>query len=979
MKVLHFNHAWRILITLCFMVTLGAVPINIQTASAAQAPPSSDDFVITVKTDNPGVSANNQFTIPTSPGSYNYNVDCDNDGSDEATAQGGSYTCTYAAPGTYTIRIKENPVVPPGVDQNRIVDNIDAWTGFPRITFNNGEDGDKLISIDQWGTGVWTSMDRSFYGCQNMTVPATDAPDLSNVTSMAFMFAGASSFNQDISSWDVSNVTDMRYLFWQASSFNQDISSWNTGAVTNMNFLFAQASIFNQDIGSWDTSSVTTMYHTFSQATAFNQDIGSWDTSSVTDMRVMFHQASAFNQDISGWDTSNVNSMVLMFMGASSFNQNINSWNTGNVVNMMQMFRDATTFNQNIGSWDTSNVTSMDRMFNGASVFNGNIGAWDTGNVSNMHGVFQDAVAFNQDIGGWDTSSATDMNEMFSGASAFNQDIGTWDTSNVTDMSSMFYQATGFNQDIGSWYTGNVTDMSSMFRGATAFDQDLGSWDVTSLTDATNMFNGVTLSTTNYDPLLMGWDSQTLQSGVVFDGGNSNYCLGEAARSNMISSDNWTITDGGKNCIVEIDVQRPAGNSIADGGSDALGNQAITPLNLTYTIKNTGLHPLVVTGITASNLVNCSNFSTSTTFPQNIAPGGTDTISISFDVDAAGAFSLDLDIANNDADENPYDIALSGTGVEAPLVVFGVHTIPADGSILNIGPHKIFVEFNMAVVSGGGPTAADYIGNYILAEAGINGVFDTTSCAVPGGGNVAADDVKFIVDSITYDGSDPFISTLMINGDKALPDGAYRLYICGTTSIENLFGIVLNNGTADTWLNFRVQAPPRLPTTGFAPGVELVLPAQPAEKAYSNSSLVLEIPSLGVSIDIVGVPQTGDEWDTTWLGQNIGWLEGSAFPTLPGNTILTGHVWDSFNRPGPFAQIKTLGYGDQIMIHAWGQTYTYAVRESQWVLPWQVGQVFQHKEYDWVTLLTCEIYNPFTGDYFFRRIIRGVLVDIRAE
>jgi len=38
---------------------------------------------------------------------------------------------------------------------------------------------------------------------------------------------------------------------------------------------------------------------------------------------------------------------------------------------------------------------------------------------------------------------------------------------------------------------------------------------------------------------------------------------------------------------------------------------------------------------------------------------------------------------------------------------------------------------------------------------------------------------------------------------------------------------------------------------------------------------------------------------------------------------------------------------------------------------------FQPEEYDWVTLITCEFYNPFTGDYLFRRAVRAVLVDVR--
>ena len=93
-----------------------------------------------------------------------------------------------------------------------------------------------------------------------------------------------------------------------------------TSDVTDMRSMFKDATSFNQNISSWDVSSVTLMSYMFNEAASFNRDIGSWDVSSVTDMSRMFWLAKAFNQDLSGWCVSNFTSQP------DTFDNQATSW-----------------------------------------------------------------------------------------------------------------------------------------------------------------------------------------------------------------------------------------------------------------------------------------------------------------------------------------------------------------------------------------------------------------------------------------------------------------------------------------------------------------------------------------------------------------------------------------------------------------------------------------------------------------------------
>lgn len=169
---------------------------------------------------------------------------------------------------------------------------------------------------------------------------------------------------------------------------------------------------------------------------------------------------------------------------------------------------------------------------------------------------------------------------------------------------------------------------------------------------------------------------------------------------------------------------------------------------------------------------------------------------------------------------------------------------------------------------------------------------------------------------------------------------------------------------------------PDLPETGFAPGRVTVLPEQPLSKSYASlDEFRLMIPVLGVDIPIVGVPGGTDGWDLTWLRDQAGYLEGTAYPTWNGNSGITAHVYDANGNPGPFVDLHKLKWGDQIIVQSFGQKYVYVVRE---VIRTYAGDlsVLRHEEKPWLTLITCQGFNEQTGLYIWRIAVRAELARV---
>lgn len=292
------------------------------------------------------------------------------------------------------------------------------------------------------------------------------------------------------------------------------------------------------------------------------------------------------------------------------------------------------------------------------------------------------------------------------------------------------------------------------------------------------------------------------------------------------------------------------------------------------------------------------------------------------------------------------------------------------------GPSAFTVTFSEDVADPAGDTDPDDVtnpANYLVVEDGANSAFNTASCASGLGG----DDTQAAITGVTYNAG-LAQSSVALTG--SLPDGRYRLFVCGTTSIVDQADNALNGG-ADFTFDFTVgvSTAPALPETGFAPGRATTLPPQPAERSYTALGDVwLEIPSLDVRSRIVGVGQSEDgTWDVSWLGRATGWLHGTAFPTWNGNSVLTAHAFDATGLEGPFAALGTLRYGDQIIVHLADSEYVYEVRDSRLVRPSSTRYALQSlQDHSYLTLITCQAYNPENDTYLFRRLVRAVLVRV---
>jgi len=438
--------------------------------------------------------------------------------------------------------------------------------------------------------------------------------------------------------------------------------------------------------------------------------------------------------------------------------------------------------------------------------------------------------------------------------------------------------------------------------------------------------------------------------------------------------------------------------------------------NVTFSILLAGTFKVTAIGVPDPTLSMTGTLPGGVTF--NPATG---TLAGTPNVGTAGVYPLTFNAVNGTSPDAAQSFTL--TVKNGPVIApNGINSVPdtGNGSISNneviaptLGITKLIVKFDEDVynVASGDPDFGKSVANpanYMLILSSTGGTFATVNCR----GGVQPNDAAIAISSVTYSnggGAGPFVATLTI-ATPLNTAGYYQLFVCGTTSIvdaKNTDLKLAGNGTApgsDFLINFRLRSASSnggggstrkasdaakaveilnatlIPVTGFSPNTITALPAQPTDKAYSSlDGIRIEIPTLHINYPIVGVMFDKNNWDLTWLKDSVGYLEGSAYPTLEGNTVLSAHVVDANDNLGPFSDIKGMKTGEKVYIHAYGQVYVYQVQENRLLLPSNTSTVFQHEENSWVTLVTCEDYNAKTGLYNYRRMVRAILISVVPE
>ena len=214
----------------------------------------------------------------------------------------------------------------------------------------------------------------------------------------------------------------------------------------------------------------------------------------------------------------------------------------------------------------------------------------------------------------------------------------------------------------------------------------------------------------------------------------------------------------------EIAVEQPVGTDLVDGSASidcGFANLSSSAAPVTFTVKNLGDGNL--TGLSLSkDGTHSADFTLGSLGATTLAPGASTTFTVTFSPSAGGARTAAIHLASNDADENPFDIALTGTGVTVgALAVTPAGNLTASGSLG--GPFS--PDSLQYTLSNPGSTSIDWTAAKTAAWVDLTA---TSGTLAPGANTTVTVSINSNADSLpinNYSDTVTFTNTTNGNGD----------------------------------------------------------------------------------------------------------------------------------------------------------------------------------------------------------------------
>lgn len=242
-------------------------------------------------------------------------------------------------------------------------------------------------------------------------------------------------------------------------------------------------------------------------------------------------------------------------------------------------------------------------------------------------------------------------------------------TGEVPDIAVESPLGTALEDGVSTIDFGAVVPLETSSRLVTIFNVGESSLTLSGLSIPPADADAFSLDTTSTDMVVASGSSTSFVA--VFSPG----ALGSRGTTLQILSDDpdespFEIALAGSGAPSEITVESPPGNALADGNTIGFGSVVVgASQNRTFTVRNDGPAPLSI-GAPAVDGAAAADYLVDTTgMAAALSSGASTSFTVAFRPAAVGVRSAALHIPNNDADENPFDLSLSGTGTAPEIEI----------------------------------------------------------------------------------------------------------------------------------------------------------------------------------------------------------------------------------------------------------------------------------------------------------------------